>query len=66
MTEKLCLNNPSAGKKIKGVALLVLFLKERTFTIFNFLPRKIYSGHVNTMAPRDTVQFLAGQTFLSI
>lgn len=35
------------------------------FSILNFLPYNIYSGHVNT--PSDTVQFLAGQiSFLCI
>lgn len=34
MTLKLCLNNLSAEKKIKGVLLLVLFLKDSTLLVF--------------------------------
>lgn len=62
MTVKLCLNNLSAGKKIKGVALLVLFLKDSTLLAF-LIFFHIFSGHVNIMAPRSTVQFLAEQIF---
>lgn len=62
MTVKLCLNNLSAGKKIKGVALLALFLKDSTLLVF-LIFFHIFSGHVNIMAPRSTVQFLAEQIF---
>lgn len=48
-----------AGKKIKGFVLLrVIFEKQHTFIIPNFLPHNLFSGHVNIMAPRSTVQFL--------
>lgn len=42
MTEKLCLNNPSAGKKIKGAVLLVLFLKDTAFLAFLIFFHVIY------------------------